>query len=201
MKKVLMILLGLALVFSMAGVAAADQTLTSGGSSGTTEVYYDVSESYTVTIPDKILVNSVLSIGCGAAIIDADSYVNIYMNSTNGYSLHLDDGNGGHAMVNGNHVSLNYTIALLTGLGSELGNPLFTHEQGTASYLIYTVKSGKIHSDNDLHIKLVDVAETAGYYSDHLTFTVMVQEEDEFETEKTKTADLADATTGNFISN
>lgn len=201
MKKVLMILLGLALVFSIAGVVSADQILTSSSSSGTTKVYYDVSESYTVTIPDTILVNNVMPIGCGAAIIDADSYVNIYMNSTNSYSLHLLDDQGNHATVNGNHVSLNYTVAVLTGSGSILGNPLLTYEQGTESYLIYTVKSGDVHSDNDLHIKLVDVAETAGYYADHLTFTVKVEPENTFDAALANTQALTQAGTGNFISN
>lgn len=54
MKKVLMILLTLAMVFSMAGVVSADDTTDITGNSGNTEVTYNTEQGYIVTIPTKV---------------------------------------------------------------------------------------------------------------------------------------------------
>ena len=194
MKKSLMILLGVALVLSMVGVgavAAANQILNQGTPIGETTVVYDVSESYTVTIPDSVDMNTVLSIGSGAAIIDSEKYLNIYVSSTHSYNVvHTVD----------HDLKLNYSIAVLTGTGSPLKRPLLTYSQGAGQYLIYSVASGDIHSDNDLHIKLVDTVETAGRYEDTLTFTVKVETGPQFAAALATIQGLTQAANNNYLS-
>ena len=54
MKKVLMILLTLAMVFSMAGVVSAENPITTDGGTGDVVVSHDIADSFVVTLPSNV---------------------------------------------------------------------------------------------------------------------------------------------------
>lgn len=184
MKKVLLILLGVALILSMAGVVGAE-TLNAEVSSALIDVTYEVSDSYVVNIPDSITVGQKYNVDLeGPAIIDSDMFLNVYINSTNNWKL-IEEVSGNDP---GNPASLPYSLSakvliysdLVQGYGStqtiliqtDNGNPY-------KQTLIFTSKAGRDPVASDLTFNLIGTAVHAGIYKDTVTFTVKIQNLDD----------------------
>lgn len=198
MKKALMILLGVALVFSMAGIGtAADVSLkpspgspTNPVSSTPIPVYYEVSESYEVTIPSDMEIGTKYNVGLvSAAVIDQGNFLNVYVNSTNGWYLKeivgsSDDPGFNRATApykNPGH-SVQYSMTIRTQIYTDLVTPAGisrTFKWTTPSpdqCLVYTSASGIAEADADLTFAIEGAERYSGYYRDSLTFTVKIED-------------------------
>lgn len=195
MKKALMILLGVALVFSMIGVAIGgtleplDESPEEDVISNPIPVTYSVDDSYTVRIPDAIIIGSEYQVDLtGAAVISSGKFLNVYINSTNGWELietEPDD-----AEDNWQAYKLTYNLKvkaliytdLVAGTGPTtsftVGGEGVTPEQQA---LIFTAKAGRDPVASDLVFSLIDSAPHSGTYKDSVTFTVKIQ--DAYDTE------------------
>lgn len=197
MKKALMILLGVALVFSMAGIGtAADVSLKPSSGSPTAPVasnpipvYYEVSESYEVTIPSDMEIGTKYNVGLvSAAVIDQGNFLNVYVNSTNGWYLKelvgsSDDPSFNRATApykNPGH-SVQYSMTIRTLIYTDLVNPAgysktFKWTTGSPEQcLVYTSASGIAEADADITFAIEGTERYSGYYRDRLTFTVMIE--------------------------
>lgn len=91
MKKVLMILLTLAMVFSMAGGVSADITGGEAGGSDDMEVSHDIAQSFVITIPVDVAFNDGLSseqaVTASNVLIPSKYILNVTIESDNDFVL------------------------------------------------------------------------------------------------------------------
>ena len=165
MKNVLMILLGAALVLSLAGVggAAEEQEITwTGTQSGELKVTYTIGESCSFTIPTEVspgkdeFKDAAFSVD--SAILGSDSMLVVKITSNNGWKMKLDENNvipytmkynGVDVTVDGDNP---VTIC-------EITKSIITENDVLSPSLSFKI--------ND-----VDLPTVAGEYTDTLTFTV-----------------------------
>ena len=206
MKKSLMILLGVALV-SMMVCAGMAETLTSSESSGEVTVSYTVQDSYTVDIPDGIIINAngeaSCSVGLDASkthLIAPDKHLNVYVKSDNKWNLTTTSDDETYSLSYNMMVSAAGYDDLYDHLndggliaGSYAGMIIDSPDQytvdednlGSASILVYSSQAGHTRNKSDLYFSVTDTPEHSGSYTDTLTFTVQLQLDsemvDEFE--------------------
>lgn len=178
MKKVFTILLGMFLVISMVGcVCAVDITPESNSKVGTTTVSYNVAETYTVTIPDSIVLGSDTGQEYGTIYatitkIAPDHLLNItitgdsYDGTNDIWYLTHNDGEDklGYYIEKGGHVS-----STTGGSPVDYGNVVLS-----------VPATQKLKQEIQIHCRLVtDVATIthSGTYSDQLKFTVSIEED------------------------
>lgn len=194
MKKVLLNLLGVALILSMAGVVGAGTLIPNpldydaDVSSSLIVVTYSVSESYVVNIPDSITVGTKYNVYLeGPAIINSDKFLNVYINSTNNWKL-IEDLSGNDNP--GTPASIPYSLSakvliysdLVQGYGSTQN--ILIQSDADEPYkqtLIFTSKAGRDPVASDLTFNLLGTAAHAGTYKDTVTFTVKIQTQGETE--------------------
>ena len=196
MKKALMILLGVALVFSMAGIGTAVDISLKPDPGAPSDpvlsekipVYYEVSESYEVTIPSEMEIGKKHNVGLvSAAVIDQGKFLNVYVNSTNGWYLkelvvldpeNFDKANAAYKVPG--H-SVQYSMTIRTMIYTNLVNPAgysktFKWTTGSPEQcLVYTSASGIAEADADITFAIEGTERYSGYYRDRLTFTVMIE--------------------------
>ena len=186
MKKVLLILLGVALILSMAGVVGAGTLIPNpvdhdaDVSSSLIVVTYSVSESYVVNIPDSITVGTKYNVNLeGPAIITSDKFLNVYINSTNNWRL-IEDVGGNPVTPASIPYSLSAKVLIYSDLDEGTGstqNILIQSDAGEPykQTLIFTAKAGRDPVASDLTFNLIGTAAHAGTYKDTVTFTVKIQ--------------------------
>ena len=198
MKKVLAILLCSILVLSLAGVGSAgDIPLNEQTKSGDVTVQYTVVENYLIIIPDTITITSgsssttpyaECSVGLSTVedhILAPDSYLNLYVKSSNtwnltnttendtfnlSYKMHVNA--AGYSQIPGSQFSPGATLYSFTPTTPGVDD--VTDIRGT---LIYCAPSDLPRTNTDLTFTLISSATHTGYYTDTLTFTVDLEPE------------------------
>lgn len=172
MKKLLMALLGIALVISMAGVASAGNIVydstSNGPFTGTTEVSLSLSQSYTVTIPESISLvygqktTDVLSIS--NLVIPAKKVLVTTVSSFNGWKVVPENPS---PTVDG----ITYKMEV-----SREGHAVVqcVPSKGTSPIDIYRAYMDTTNADATLTFELTGDVVELGNYEDTLTFTVNV---------------------------
>lgn len=192
MKKVLLILLSLALVLSMTGVVAGEhngatktyQDKPSGYQADPVEVSLTISEKYTVKIPtefkftkssDPNAYTASAMISGKIELIGLNEYLWVNVTSVNydqskGWVLtsdNLNDPNPKYRYLMG--VSDSANNHPLESLGSSADSPIKNHD-GVLE-MPHDQTSEEI---NYIHLKIVDNPTFAAEYTDYLTFTINV---------------------------
>ena len=176
MKKLLMALLGIALVISMAGVASAGEIVWDSentenqGSSGKVTVSLTLAQHYVVTIPDDIeikygetveLKNAVYVSGL---VIPANQLFQIHVNSKNGWYV-VDTSN--------NNNRLSYSMTVVEENVADIVCSPSTSAAGLPP--IYETQMSVLnHPKLDLKFVLQGTVEKMGVYNDEITFTVKI---------------------------
>lgn len=179
MKNVLMILLGAALVLSLAGVgavAAADgeDVLNVDKKTGALYVTYTVTGGYSVTIPTNVGItgdSASSTIKVDATLTEKET-LTVTAKSQNEWQMRLVtavDGSGNPTSYDSNY----YVAYHLEGEGVEL-------LQDTKEYRIVTLNAAAAATFNPLTLTIVKDDATkaiaAGNYKDMITFTLSVTE-------------------------
>ena len=139
MKKVLMILICLAVVFAMAGTVSGDKGI-NGNLSDTIEIKYNVEESYIVTIPGAVTFAGAGLTGSGfvsaTQVLIADgNTLTVFMDSNNGFvdeSFYLKCGDNPVSKIlyeiklGANPITQNHYPVLTVSAGTTLGSAELT---------------------------------------------------------------------------
>lgn len=205
MKKVLMVLLSVALVFSLVGVGAAAQQIVpnpatpANPAEGEVTVTLTVSESYVVNIPDTVTLNRGNDVtdyvGLDMSkdhLFAANQHLNIYVASQNSWNVTYVQQVGESESVNPisyqvtvsaagfdelvNHLAAeNINVADLTGRFSSPTKYVLHQNVGTNQVLVYSALVGNIRNPSPFIFKVTGDVSHSGTYQDTLTFTVMLQ--------------------------
>lgn len=197
MKKVLVLLLGIALVFSLAGtVSAADvpgtpdniatnSPLLDAGQTGVSEgiitgskesavyVWYSVGvETYEVTIPGDVTFGTVgkkleTAVEVTSLTLTEGRTLNLTVNSTHGWKLEHHGDNG---QLTGHNMTYEMTYTPING-----DAPVVATGTDKISLLKVTSKTFDEARTNALTFTLKESAPTTGTFKDRLTFTVTIE--------------------------
>ena len=193
MKKVLAILLTVVLVLSMAGAGTAG-SLDKNTPSGTTNVIYEVGDSYTVIIPNSIVIDATSKKGTGtvglpttpAPIIDSEMNVNVYVKSKNKWNLVNESYFVNYSMTVAAAGYFNLDPAFASGVATVYAFTPTTpgvdtnyNDPGQIGTLIYSAPSTGGRSQTDLTFELIGTVPHSGLYQDELTFTVVLLNDDD----------------------
>ena len=188
LKKVLMILITLAVVITMAGVVSADE-YNEGSGTGDMEVKYELAQSYVVTIPSAVTLsshgedgvyNDSSRVDVTNLLIAPANYLHINLKSTNSTTTR-----GLYNLVNVDSY-IKYYINKTVSPGTEDDGTLVENDTD-----ILIVAAGEGHPDyisvrgfaglgnyTTLHFKttqeFINNATKSGYHTDTLTFTFTV---------------------------
>lgn len=168
MKKVLMILICLAVVFAMAGTVSGDKGI-NNQQTGTTNINYDVEESYIVTIPGAVTfevgsLSHTDSVSATQVLIEDGKKLTVSMESANfvGGSFYLNYGEIGIVS------KIPYVIKL-----NDNDNPITENP-----YTVLTVSAGYTEGSSTLTFSTTEnnikKATKSGNHIDTLTFTCSV---------------------------
>lgn len=187
LKKVLMILIALAVVLTMGGVVSATEYNTENGemSDKNTIVKYELAQSYVVTIPSAVTILAVGTSSPGPVnvtnlLINPGNYLHINLTSRNAtdidgiYKLVLGESyiryyinNTAATGESDSHVGVvNGADILTVAAGNK--HPKLTNEHGTAKIGNYTTLFFNTTAD------FIKDATTSGTHSDTLTFQFRV---------------------------
>ena len=182
MKKVLMILLAFAMVFSMAGVVSAEETKAVSGASGDSG---DVEVSH--EIPDNCIVSMPVTIPLSVATAFTDEFSEVTLTVTKlqvatGNSLYVTMKSGNGFMVNDSDES---SIPYFAGLK----NANDEYVECTNGQVVLTASAKDVSASMKFFAKDEDIkeAKNGGKHTDTLTFTYSF-----VSTEKTTVADSAE---------
>ena len=183
MKKVLTILIGMVLVFSMVcGVSATEITAASTDKSATTTVSFSVDESYTVTIPATITIDPNNGMGNG------DIKVTLYrIDPTKSLNVTIYDSDGSYESVKKQWVMKHTSedddtsIYYLVGKGSShiVENDANSESPVKPETVVLSVPSGTVGEISEkIHCKIpaysVASINHSGTYTSQLKFTVAI---------------------------
>jgi len=176
MKKVLMALLGIALVISMAGVASAAEIVwdsedpTHQGTSGTVMVSLTLAQHYVVTIPDAVEIKYGETVVLEDAVfvsdlvIPANKLFQILVSSDKGWYV-VDTSN--------NNNKLSYSMTVIEENVADIICSPSTSDAGLPP--IYETQMNVLnHPKLDLKFVLQGIVEKMGVYNDEITFTVKI---------------------------
>lgn len=185
MKKVLLILLSLALVLSMTGVVAGDYSqmveqfkdVDAGGSKDVT-VSFSVHNSYVVKFPAEFTFSSTDykaggTINAEITTIGEGEFLNVTITGFNSdesdWYLTSDNAN--------DHKNYKYYVAVNTDTEGHLtGNEPSSPVKSGETIISIAADSAEKQMTKIIHMLLVDRPTSAAYYSDKITFTVTIGE-------------------------
>lgn len=208
MKKVLMVLLSVALVFSLVGVGAAAQQIvpnpadTDNPVSKSVTVTLEVSESYVVNIPESVTLirGSDITDYVGLDLTKdhlfaANQHLNIYVASANSWNVTYVQEEGESESVN--PISYQVTVSaagfdeLTTHLAAEgkdvddligkFSSPtryVLNQDVDTNEVLVYSALVGNTRNPSPLIFKVTGDVSHSGTYEDRLTFTVKLENDE-----------------------
>ncbi len=163
-------MLSLALAGSIGAVTAfADQTLSPGGStSGEVQITYHQDNTWTVTIPDSMVIGTAAKVSASDVSIKNGTTLKVTVSSDNysgGWKLKSDNGSGDK--------SIDYTLKAATTEGElESASPL--EDNGT----VLEVKVGETEGNASIIGEVSGTPATGeDTYSDTLTFSVEVEDD------------------------
>lgn len=158
MKKIIPIALCICMLLSMSTMAFAAE-LTAPGSSNTT-VTYGVDTSYVVTVPDALTLDDAESTTCNIAVTNAilpsGSTLNVYMDAE-------DD-----AWLLKNQADETDTLQYAVSKNGAAVN---------SGSIVLSLAAGTTSANTTLTLNMVETPEKAGQYTDHITFTVSMQQD------------------------
>ncbi len=187
MKNVLMLLLGIALIFSFAGAGAAGTVSGTDGDLATSQtgevsVTYTQTGSYEVTLPENIVLSSTggvpAQVAVNSATVGENRWLLVSVDSKNGWKVKDEDNN-----------ELQYKMSYYSGFFSS--DMYYTGDSSSSNGEIInllcigdvengggqTVASRFVTEENSkLYFELVD-APNFGTYEDTLTFTISVTDQ------------------------
>ena len=174
MKKVLTILIGMVLVFSMVcGVSAADITAESTDKYHDTTVTFTVAESYKVTIPDSIVIDPNDGKGLGTVSvkiykIEPDHVLNV--------TLTGDSYNSGSWYLTHNDASDDTKLGYFINKGDHVPNDATVSPIGSPDVVLSVPADVKDVRSVEIHCRIMGYADAthSGAYSDRVTFTVSI---------------------------
>lgn len=194
MKKLLMILLAAALVFSMVGVVVAEeteipelidqpfeytgtQTLRPGEDTDTMIVEYVISdETFLVTIPDSFAFNDLGSKVVSTKVIASDvtligtNFLNVTVDSEHDWKLVKHKAPGYTEVDTDNPASVDYTLDYYLN-----GNEDPTLASGSGSLTVLTANPGTKSIETRLVFTLISIPGDIGTFKDKLTFTASIE--------------------------
>ena len=154
MKKVLTIVLAVAMVLSMGVCAFAAEVSTDGGTQQTTATYNEA-QTFVVTIPSDIAVAkkdaqaTAVTVSAADVVIPADKTLKVTVSSENGWKIVSEEGGS-------------FAYGLHVGAGEALA------EGGE----VLSVANGIATGSASLTAKLTENVTKSGTFTDNLTFTV-----------------------------
>lgn len=197
MKKVLVLLLGIALVFSLAGTVSAaevpgnpdhiatnsplldagqtgvDDGIITGSKESAVYVWYSVGvETYEVKIPGDVTFGTVgkkleTAVEVTSLTLTEGRSLNLTVNSTHGWKLEHHDKDG---KPTGHNMTYEMTYTPING-----GNPVAATGTDKISLLKVNSRNFDENRKNDLTFTLKESAPTTGTFKDRLTFTVTIE--------------------------
>lgn len=185
MKNLLMLLLGIALIFSFAGAGAAGTVSGTNGDLATSKtsdvsVTYTQTGSYEVTLPENIVLSSTegvhAQVGVNSATVGDDRYLLVSVASKNSWKVKDEDNN-----------ELQYKMSYYSGdnKGDEYytGDSLSSNGEAINLLCIGDVSGGLVAASDfetekysKLYFELVGTP-NFGTYEDTLTFTISVTDQ------------------------
>lgn len=165
MKKVLMILLTLAMVFSMAGVVSAENSITTDGGTGDVVVSHDIADSFVVTLPSNVAftesnLKSEQTVTASGVLIPSKNILRVT----------VDSGTDGFKLTNGTGLSVSEILYTVTANGNEIN-------ENNKIVLEVTEGVGSASSSIIFETTLENIkkATLSGKHTDMLTFTVGIE--------------------------
>ena len=172
MKKLLMVLLGIALVISMAGVVSAiDMTYDATSNpnpTGTTTVKLYLNQEYTITIPEDI------SLDYGSPVTDSLSISNLVMPSKKVLVISATSANGWKVKLL--ESSTTHTITYDMDVTRADHAAVKCDSSKTGAIEIYRAYMNQINAPATLTFTLTGDVEEMGNYEDTITFSVSVRD-------------------------
>ena len=165
MKKVLMILLTLAMVFSMAGVVSAENSITTDGGTGDVVVSHDIADSFVVTLPSNVAFTE-----SNLKSEQAITASGVLIPSKNILRVTVDSGTDGFKLTNGTGLSVSEILYTVTANGNEIN-------ENNKIVLEVTEGVGSASSSIIFETTLENIkkATLSGKHTDMLTFTVGIE--------------------------
>ena len=158
MKKLLALILAVALMATMSVTAFATDVTTDGGT-GSTNVYFGVDHTYTVTIPAQVELQK----------IDTDGAITY----ENDYSITAE---AGVRLLKNEYIEV--TVAsdyvMETPQGATLAYTITKDNAALVNAVVATFNTNKAEQTSKIHIAAGD-PDFAGNYSDTVTFTLTVK--------------------------
>ncbi|MBQ3570311.1 MAG: hypothetical protein IJA20_06530 [Methanocorpusculum sp.] len=178
MKKLLMALLGIALVISMAGVASAadveikyDSTKPNVAPTGKMDVKLNLVQTYTVTIPNTVN----LVFGEQVVIDDGLKVTDMVIPSTHELFITATSANKWFVVDSSNN-KISYSMKVTKGLETPVTCRPNAQDTNKDTYEIYTAHMRQVDPDPaTLTFELLSTDVVMGEYSDSVTFTVDVR--------------------------
>lgn len=167
MKKMLSVILAFVLVMSMATtVFAADAEITTGGNqSAETVVTYDMTEGYTVIIPESVVIDATTK--KGTAIVGAENIVIAYGKTLN-VTISGDDYADAWELID----VADATNKVKYLIGTTEGGEDIVNESVVLTSAAGDNWNSKV--EETIYFSLGEDVEKAGSYEDTLTFTVSI---------------------------